>query len=111
MFISIVPAKQGEEKKLLGPKSKRKRKDLDVSDNGDVDTPENLRDIIKAKEYLIDQIQQDLVQEKVDKSDMESKLNKKISELTKSLNSSKLQKLRMEKLNQELAEKAKKSKS
>ena len=39
MFISIVPAKQGEEKKLLGPKSKRKRKDLDVSDNDDVDTP------------------------------------------------------------------------
>ena len=39
MFISIVPAKQGEEKKLLGPKSKRKRKDLDVSDNDEVDTP------------------------------------------------------------------------
>ena len=39
MFISIVPAKQGEEKKLLGPKSKRKRKDLDVSDNDDVDNP------------------------------------------------------------------------
>ena len=39
MFISIVPAKQGEEKKLLGPKSKRKRKDLDVSDNDDIDTP------------------------------------------------------------------------